>query len=59
MTKPTATKDKPRRNTRLRSAIVESMRDLHAIGAVSDEVLARTTQRMVGNDAAPVEDQPS
>jgi putative transcriptional regulator len=37
----------------MRSELVEAMRDLHKIGAVSDEALAKTTLRMLGRDALP------
>ncbi len=38
---------------RLRSEIVEAMRGLHKIGAVSDAELEKTTLRMLGRDALP------
>ncbi len=38
---------------RLRSEIVEAMRGLHKIGAVSDGELEKTTLRMLGRDALP------
>ena len=38
---------------RMRSEIVEAMRGLHKIGAVSDAELEKTTLRMLGRDALP------
>jgi putative transcriptional regulator len=38
---------------RMRSEIVEAMRGLHRIGAVSDTELQKTTLRMLGRDALP------
>ena len=38
---------------RLRSEIVEAMRGLNNIGAVSDTELEKTTLRMLGRDALP------
>jgi putative transcriptional regulator len=38
---------------RMRSEIVEAMRGLHKIGAVSDEELEKTTLKMLGKDALP------
>jgi putative transcriptional regulator len=38
---------------RLRSEIVEAMRGLNKIGAVSDVELEKTTLRMLGRDALP------
>jgi putative transcriptional regulator len=37
----------------MRSEIVEAMRGLHKIGAVSDAELEKTTLRMLGRDALP------
>ena len=52
-----ATKRKPKGElkgkARLRSEIVEAMRGLHKIGAVSDAELEKTTLRMLGRDALP------
>ena len=52
-----ATKRKPKGElkgkARLRSEIVEAMRGLHKIGAVSDADLEKTTLRMLGRDALP------
>jgi putative transcriptional regulator len=47
------TKGELRGKARLRSEIVESMRSLHKIGAVSDAELEKTTLRMLGRDALP------
>jgi putative transcriptional regulator len=38
---------------RMRSEIVEAVRGLHKIGAVSDAELEKTTLRMLGRDALP------
>jgi putative transcriptional regulator len=38
---------------RMRSEIVEAMRGLHKVGAVSDIELEKTTLRMLGRDALP------
>src|SRR5271168_4552588 len=38
---------------RMRSEIVEAMRGLHKIGAVTGEELEKTTLRMLGKDALP------
>src|SRR5882724_6308173 len=38
---------------RMRSEIVEAMRGLHKIGAVSDDELQKTTMRMLGKSAFP------
>lgn len=38
---------------RMRSEIVEAMRGLHKIGAVSDAELTKTTLKMLGRDALP------
>jgi putative transcriptional regulator len=48
-----AHKTKPRAKSRMRSEIVETMRGLHKIGAVSDSDLEKTTLRMLGKDALP------
>jgi putative transcriptional regulator len=39
--------------SRMRSEIVEAMRGLHSVGAVSDEELEKTTLRMLGREALP------
>jgi putative transcriptional regulator len=44
---------KPRAKSRLRSEIVEAMRGLHKVGAVTGEELEKTTLRMLGKDALP------
>jgi putative transcriptional regulator len=51
MTKELETK--PRGKSRMRSEIVEAMRGLHKVGAVSDGALEKTTLRMLGKDALP------
>lgn len=38
---------------RMRGEIVEAMRGLHKVGAVSDGELEKTTLRMLGRDALP------
>lgn len=43
----------PRAKTRLRRDIVDAMRGLHKVGAVSGEQLEKTTLRMLGKDALP------
>jgi putative transcriptional regulator len=53
MATKTRTKGELRGKVRLRSEIVESMRGLHKIGAVSDAELEKTTLRMLGRDALP------
>jgi hypothetical protein len=42
---------KLRAKSRMRSEIVEAMRGLHKVGAVSDGELEKTTPRMLGRDA--------
>ncbi len=37
----------------MRAEIVEAMRGLHKIGAVSDDTLEKTTIRMLGKDTLP------
>jgi putative transcriptional regulator len=44
---------KCRAKSRMRSEIVEAMRALHKVGAVSDRELEKTTLRMLGRDALP------
>jgi putative transcriptional regulator len=57
MTKYFKAKTKLGARTRMRSEIVEAMRGLHKVGAVSGEELEKTTLRMLGKDALPkVED---
>jgi putative transcriptional regulator len=46
-------KTKPRPGSRMRGEIVEAMRGLHKVGAVSGEELEKTTLRMLGKDAPP------
>jgi putative transcriptional regulator len=53
MTRQTKAKVEPRGKARMRSEIVEAMRGLHRIGAVSDAALEKTTIRMLGKDALP------
>ena len=53
MTKDVKAKTKPRAKSRMRSEIVEAMRGLHKVGAVSGEELEKTTLRMLGKDALP------
>ena len=43
----------PRAKTRMRREIVDAMRGLHKVGAVSSDELAKTTLRMLGRDALP------
>jgi putative transcriptional regulator len=38
----------PRAKTRMRREIVDAMRGLHKVGAVSGDELAKTTLRMLG-----------
>src|ERR1700749_3015305 len=55
MKKPAKTRAKsPGTKTRMRREIVEAMRGLPKIGAVSETKLAKTTLRMLGKDALPV-----
>jgi hypothetical protein len=44
---------KPRVKARMRSEIMDAMRGLHKVGAVSGDELAKTTLRMLGKDALP------
>jgi len=44
---------KPRAKSRMRSEIVEAMRGLRKVGAVSDGELEKTTLRMLGKDTLP------
>jgi putative transcriptional regulator len=53
MAKKAKEKATPRGKARRRAEIVEAMRGLHKIGAVSDAELAKTTLRMLGKDALP------
>jgi len=53
MAKKTKAKTAPRGKARMQAEIVEAMRGLHKIGAVSDAQLTKTTLRMVGKDALP------
>jgi putative transcriptional regulator len=53
MTKMPKEKTTPRGKARLRAEIVEAMRGLHKIGAVSDVELQKTTMRMLSKDALP------
>ncbi len=43
----------PPANSRMRGEIVDAMRGLHKVGAVSGEELEKTTLRMLGKDALP------
>ena len=43
----------PRAKTRMRSKIMDAMRGLHKVGAVSGDELAKTTLRMLGKDTLP------
>ncbi len=49
----TKSKGELRGKARIRAEIVEAMRGLHKIGAISDEELEKTTLRMLGRDALP------
>lgn len=51
--KAKTTKTAPRARLRLRREIVDAMRGLHKVGAVSGERLEKTTLRMLGKDALP------
>lgn len=53
MTTRTGTKVELKGKARMRSEIVEAMRGLHKVGAVSDAELEKTTLRMLGRDALP------
>jgi len=54
MAKKTNTKKTaPRGKTRMRMEIVEAVRGLHKIGAVSETEVTKTTLRMLGKDALP------
>ena len=53
MAKKTKEKPTPHGKARLRAEIVEAMRGLHKIGAVSEAELAKTTSRMFDRDAPP------
>ncbi len=53
MAKSPKTASKSKGKTRLRSEIVEAMRGLNKIGAISDAELEKTTLRMLGRDALP------
>lgn len=48
-----ALKTKLRARSRMRGEIVETMRGLHKVGAVSESDLEKTTLRMLGKDALP------
>jgi putative transcriptional regulator len=52
-TKAKTLKAKPQARTRIRREIVDAMRGLHKVGAVSGEELEKTTLRMLGKDALP------
>jgi putative transcriptional regulator len=43
----------PRGKARMRAEMVEAMKGLHKIGAVSEAELAKTTLRMIGRDTLP------
>lgn len=51
--KTKAEKISPRGKARMRTEIVEAMRGLHKIGAVSEAEVTKTTLRMLGKDALP------
>ena len=53
MAKSHKTASKSKGKTRLRSEIVEAMRGLNRIRAISDAELEKTTLRMLGRDALP------
>lgn len=53
MTKQTEAMAEQRGKSRMRSEIVEAMRGLHKISAVSDAALEKTTIRMLGKEAIP------
>ena len=53
MATKTKSKTALRGKARMRSEIVEAMRGLHKIGAISDPELQKTTLRMLGRDALP------
>lgn len=53
MTKEAKAKAKRRAKTRMRREIVEAMRGLRKVGAVSQGELTKTTLRMLGKDALP------
>ena len=53
MAKSHKTVNKPKGKTRMRSEIVEAMRGLNKIGAISDAELEKTTLRMLGRGALP------
>jgi hypothetical protein len=46
-------KTAPRGKARMGAEIVEAMRGLHKIGAVSEAGLEKTTMRIFGKDALP------
>ena len=53
MTKQTTAKGEPHGKARMHSEIVEAMRGLHKVGAVTDSQLTKTTLRMLGKGALP------
>ena len=53
MTKKSRSRSELKGKVRMRWEIVEAMRGLHKIGAVSDTELEKTTLRMLGRDALP------
>ena len=53
MAKKNRAKGQAKGKARMRSEIVEAMRGLHKIGAVSDAELEKTTLRMLARDALP------
>ncbi len=53
MGKKTKAKTVLRGKARVRTEIVEAMRGLHKVGAVSDDQVAKTTLRMLGKEALP------
>jgi putative transcriptional regulator len=53
MTKPIKPKGVPQHKIRMRREIVEAMRGLHKVGAVTERELTKTTLRMLGKNAFP------
>jgi putative transcriptional regulator len=53
MAKSTKTKQQPRGRARMRAQIVEAMRGLHRLGAVSNEEVEKTTLKMLSKDTLP------
>jgi putative transcriptional regulator len=53
MAKQGKAKTELRGKARMRAEIVEAMRALHKVGAMSDDELQKTTMKMLGKDALP------